>query len=45
MSSYTKPQLLNVKKASSSILGAKQLFKQDSGTGSNSSVTAYRSDE
>jgi len=44
---YTKPQLLNVKKASSAIMGGgKQINGMDSQTHTNTStVTAYRSDE
>jgi hypothetical protein len=43
---YTKPQLLNVKKASSTIMGNKQSGSADSSTGgTHSSVNAYRSDE
>ena len=43
---YVKPQLLNVKKASSAILGAKPAGPQDNDSGSNQSTnTAFRSDE
>jgi hypothetical protein len=43
---YTKPQVLNVKKASSTILGMKQPAIADNGDVSHpSTATAYRSDE
>ena len=41
---YAKPQLLNVKKASSTILGPKNLGGSDNGSG-NSTANAYRNDE
>ncbi len=41
---YTKPQVLNVKKASTAILGGKMPPGDDRGP-NTSSATAYRSDE
>jgi hypothetical protein len=43
---YVKPQLPNVKKASSTIMGNKEIGSHDSeNQDKTSSVTAYRSDE
>ena len=43
---YTKPQLLNIKKASSTIMGEKRNGNADNSTGgTHSTVSAYRSDE
>jgi hypothetical protein len=42
---YTKPQLLNVKKASSVIMGEPKQPSLDDGGGSGSTAAAYRSDE
>jgi hypothetical protein len=41
---YTKPQLLNVKKASSAIMGSKIHVRSDNDS-SSSTTAAYRSDE
>ena len=41
---YNKPQVLNVKKASTSIMGAKAPINQDSDR-PHSSTVAYRNDE
>jgi len=43
---YTKPQMLNVKKASSTILGIKNPAVADNGNPNRqSTATAYRSEE
>jgi len=41
---YTTPQLLNVRRASSAIMGAKVPGPQDSGD-DNRTINAYQSDE
>jgi hypothetical protein len=41
---YNKPQLLNVKKASSAIMGIKQTLRSDNSNPSSTNV-AYRNDE